>query len=125
MWSAELRRRVGVDEKNFQSFRVGQNRDARPPMATHLHAKRNLENLFEKFALVDSGGRANAQAAAALHQENLIRIFGGEIQFVGDDNHGVAITRGKAAQRVEKSDLGGDVEMQGRLVEQQEQGLLR
>lgn len=55
-WTRKLRR-----------LRSRQNRDARAAVGAHLDAERRLENLFEQFALVNSRGRAHAQAAAALH----------------------------------------------------------
>jgi hypothetical protein len=38
----------------------GQNRDVRPAGRAELHGERRLENLFEQFALVNRGGRADA-----------------------------------------------------------------
>ena len=94
-------------------------------MAAHLHFQGNLENLFEQFALIDGGRRANAQATAALHQEDLVGILGGEIQFMGYHNYGVAVVRRKATKSIEEANLRGDVEVQRGLVEQQKQRTLR
>src|SRR5215467_10070124 len=41
------------------------------------------------------------------------------------DNDGIAVARGKAPKCIEKADLRGNVEMQSRFVEQQQQRLLR
>ena len=94
-------------------------------MAAHLHFQRNLKNLFEQFALIDERGRTNAQAAAALHQEDLVGIFGSEIQLVGDNDDGVAVLRRESAKGIEEANLRGDVEMQCGFIKQQKQGLLR
>ena len=94
-------------------------------MAAHLHLQGNLENLFEQFAPIDGGRRANAQATAAVHQEDLVGILGGEIQFMGDHNYGVAVVRREAAKSIQEAHLRGDVEMQRGLVEQQKQRPLR
>ncbi len=87
-------------------------------MAAHLHFQRDLKNLFEQFALIDDPRRTHAQTTAALHQKDLVGIFGGEIQLVGDDDHGVTVLRGQAAKSIEEANLGGDVEMQRGLIEQ-------
>ncbi len=94
-------------------------------MAAHLHFQGNLENLFEQFAPIDGGRRADAQATAAVHQEDLVGILGGEIQFMGDHNYGVVVVRRKAAKSIEEAHLRGDVEMQRGLVQQQKQRPLR
>ena len=83
-----------------------------------------MENLFEQLALINAGRGADAQAAATLHKNDVIRILSREIQFVRYDDHGVAVFGREPAQRVEQADLRGDVEMQRRFVKQQEQGLL-
>ncbi len=59
-----------------------------------------------------------------MHQDDLIGIFAGEIQFVGDDNDGVTICGGEAAERIQQADLRGDIEMESGLIEQQKQRLL-
>ncbi len=125
MWSAEQRRKAEVDEKNCRQLRSRQDRDARPPVGTHFYAERRLENLFEQFALIDASRRTDAQAAAALHQNHLVRVFGGEIQLVSDDDDGVAVFRGEAAKSIEEADLRGNVEMQSGFIEEQEERLLR
>ena len=94
------------------------------PDEPSLHGERCLENLFEQFALVDAGGRADAQALAFLQQHDLVGVLAGEIQLVGDDDDGVAILGGQAAQRLQQVDLRADVEMQRGFIEQQEQRLL-
>ena len=70
-------------------------------MAAHLHLQGNLENLLEQFALIDGGRGTNAQATAAVHQEDLVGVFGGEIQFMGNHDHGVVVVRTKAAKSVQ------------------------
>jgi len=94
-------------------------------VAAHLHFQGHLENLFEQFALIDGGRGAHAQATAAVHQEDLVGIFGGEIQFMGYHDYGVPVVRTKAAKGVQEADLRGDVEVQRGLVEQQKQRPLR
>ena len=75
----KLRRRVWVNEKSCRRLATRQHGDARPPVGTHLYPERRLKNLFEQFALINRGRRANAEAAAVLHQNHLVRVFGGEI----------------------------------------------
>jgi len=94
-------------------------------VAAHLHFQGNLENLLEQFALIDGGRGANAQATAAVHQEDLVGVFGGEIQFMGYHDYGVVVVRTKAAKSVQEADLRSNVEVQGGLVEQQKQRPLR
>ena len=94
-------------------------------MAAHLHFQGNPEHVFEQFAPIDGGRRANAQATAAVHQEDLIGILGGQIQFMGDHNYGVAVVRREAAKSIQEAHLRGDVEMQRGLVKQQKQRPLR
>src|SRR2546429_7171577 len=91
----------------------------RPPRSTLFP----YTTLFR--SLIDGGRRANAQATAAVHQKDLVGIFGGEIQFVGYHDYGVAAVRTKAAKGIQEADLRGDVEVQGGLVEQQKQRPLR
>src|SRR5229473_5461016 len=124
MWSAARGRRVGVNEKNFRSLRSRQNGDAWPPGGTEFHRERRLENLFEQLALINACRRADAQAAAALHQDDLIGILGGEVQFVGHDHDGVAILRCEAAESIEQADLRSDIQMESGLIKQQKQRLL-
>src|SRR6266478_6340644 len=101
-----------------------QNGDAWPPGGTKFHRERRLENLFEQFALINVRGRTDAQATAALHQDDLIGILRGEIQFVRHDHDGVAIFACEAAESVEQADLRSDIQVEGGLIEQEEQGLL-
>ena len=75
-------RGVGVNEKSTElkfaaTFR--QNRHARAPGGAQFHGEGRLKNLFEQFPLINAGGRPDAQAAAALHQHDLIRVFRREI----------------------------------------------
>ena len=55
------------ERERLPVLRVRQNCDARPTVAAHLHFQWDLKNLFEQFALVNSGGRPDTQTAAALH----------------------------------------------------------
>ncbi len=84
-----------------------------------------MKNLFENFALEHRCRRTNTKAFAAVHQHNLVGVFAREIQFMRDDDNGVAILRGQAAQGLEQIHLRADIEMQRRLVEKKEQRLLR
>jgi hypothetical protein len=84
-----------------------------------------LKNLFENFALEHRCRRANSQTFAAVHEHNLVCVFARKIQFVRDDDHGVAILCSQTAQGFEKIHLRADIEMQRRLIEKQEQRLLR
>ena len=98
---------------------IRQNRHTRAAGRAELHGERGLENLFEQFALVDAGRGTDAQAAAALHQDNLIRVFRCEIQLVGYDDDGVAIFRCEPAQGMQKVHLRGDIKVKSRLIEQE------
>src|SRR6266851_1009333 len=101
-----------------------QNVDARSAGGTKFHSERRLENLFEQFALINVRGRTDAQATAALHQDDLIGILRGEIQFVRHDHDGVAILAREAAESVAQTDLRGYIQVKSGLIEQEEQGLL-
>ena len=80
--------------------------------------------MFEQFSLVNRCGRTNAQAAAALHQDDLVRVLSRKIQLVSYDNDGVAILGSKPAQSVQQIDLRGDVQVERRLIEQEKERLL-
>jgi len=110
--------------RNDNLLRSRQKIHARAAGRAGLHGELCLENLFEQIALVDISRRANAQAFAALQQNDLVSVFASEIQFVGDDDDGVAIFRGEAAKSLEKVDLCADVEMQGGLVKKKKERLL-
>ena len=84
------------------------------PEGVILHGRAAPENLFENFALKHRGGRTNAKTFAALQENDLVRIFAGEIEFVGDDDYGVPILRGQAAQGFQQIHLRADIEVQGR-----------
>ena len=89
-----------------------------------LHGERRLKNLFEQFALEDRGGRSNAKTFAFLEKRDLIGVLAGEIQFVSDDNDSVAIGVGETAKRFEEVNLRADIEVEGGLVEEEQQRLL-
>ena len=102
-----------------------QDAHARAAGRARLHGKLCLENLFEQIALIYACRRTDPQALAFLQQDDLIRIFTGEVQFVRDDDDGVAIFCSEAAKRFEKVDLRADIQMQSRFVKQEQQRLLR
>ena len=108
--------------KNRLSF--SQQGHARPARNRHFHSQRRLKDLLKQFPLVNAGGRTDAQALPFLQKHDLVSVFADEIEFVGYDNHGVAIYRHQVAQGIEQIDLGSDVEMEGRFIEEQESGLL-
>src|SRR6266571_2699977 len=83
----------GWGERVKRLLRSSQNGDTRPPRGAELHRERCLENLFKQFAPINAGRRAEAQAPAAVHEHDLIRIFRREVQLVGDHNDGIAILR--------------------------------
>src|SRR5260370_5088527 len=130
MWSAGRGRRVGVNEKrpsasaDAPSLCSRKNSDAWPPVGAELHRERRLENLFEQLALIDARGRTDTQAAAALHQDDLVGIFRGEVQFVRDDDDGVAIFSGEPPQRIKQTNLGGDIQVESGFIEHEKQRLL-
>ena len=86
-------------------------------LGSSLDFEGDLEHLFEQFPLIDSGGRAHAQAFAAVQQNNLIGEFGRESQIVSDFDDGVAMLIGQLAQAAEEIDLGSNVEMERGFVE--------
>src|SRR2546429_5797212 len=81
----------------------------RPPRSTLFP----YTTLFR--SLIDGGRRANAQATAAVHQKDLVGIFGGEIQFVGYHDYGVAAVRTKAAKGIQERSEEHTSELQSRL----------
>src|SRR5580704_10311603 len=90
-----------------------------------LYGERRLKNLFEQFALEDARGRPNAKTFALLKKCDLIGVLAGEIQFVGDDDNRVAVGGREPPQRLKQIDLRADIEVQGGLIQQEKQGLLR
>ena len=108
---------MGLTRKNLGCW---QNVHARPAARTLLDGERGLKNLFEQIALKNAGRWADAQALAFLQQDDLVGIFAGEVEFVGDYDDGVAIFRGEAAEGDQQIDLRADIEMKGGLVEEQE-----
>jgi hypothetical protein len=50
--------------------------------------------LLEEFALVDDGWRAYAEALAVVEEDNLVGVFGGEVELVGNHDYRVAIFGG-------------------------------
>jgi hypothetical protein len=90
-----------------------------------LDGERSLKNLFEQIALVHGGRGADAEAFALVQQDNLAREFAGEVELVGDDDHGIAIFRGEAAESDEQVDLRADVQVESGLVEEKKKRLLR
>src|SRR5579863_4917230 len=107
-------RSAGVDAKKLS---CRQNVYARPATRTLLNGERGLENLFEQIALENAGWGSDAQALAFLQQDDLVGVFAGEVELVGDDDDGVAILGGKAAKGDEQIDLRADVQVQGGLVQ--------
>ena len=95
----------------LNNLRFTEKRDARPAGRSHLHGERRLENVFEQIALKHGGWRPDAKALSFLQQDDLVRIFSGEIQIVGDHQNTVAIHRRKLPQRFEQVDLRADVEV--------------
>ena len=83
-----------------------------------------MKNLFQQIALIDARGRTYAQTLAFLQQHDLIGVFRGEVELVGNDHNGVAVFRGETAQCGEEIDLSADVEVQRGLIEQEKQRLL-
>jgi hypothetical protein len=81
--------------------------------------------LFEQFALEDGCWRSNTKTLALLKKRDLVGILAGEIQLVGDNDNRVAVGGGEAAQSFEEIDLRADIEMEGGLVEKEQQRLLR
>ncbi len=76
-----------------------------------------MKNLFENLALEHRCRRTHAKAFAPVHKNNLVGVLARKIEFVGDDDNGVTILRGEAAQGFEKVHLRPDIEVQRRLVE--------
>jgi hypothetical protein len=94
------------------------NDHARAARGTGFDLEWDLENLFEQFPLIDSGGRAHAQAFAPMQQDDLIGEFRRQTQIVGDLNHGVTMLIGQAAQAAKEVDLRPNIEMQRGFVQQ-------
>lgn len=74
--------------------------------------------MFEEFALVDSGWRADAEAFAVVEEDDLVGVFGGEVELVGDYDDRVAIHGGELPQGFEEAHLGADIEVEGGFIEQ-------
>src|SRR5579863_7147769 len=98
---------------------------ARAPGGSHFDIKWRFKNLFEQLALVNGGGRTNAQAAAMLQQHNLVSEFRGEREFMRYDNNGVPVFLRQLPHSFEELHLRADVEVQRRFVEQDQPRLLR
>lgn len=81
--------------------------------------------MFEKFALENARRRADAEAFASLKQHDLVGILPGEVEFVCDDDDRVAVRVSELAKSRQEINLGADVEVKGRLIEEQEERLLR
>ena len=84
---------------------------ARPTGGSGFDVERRLKNLFEQLSLINRGRRPDAQALAAVKQDDLIGEFGGQSQFVSDDNYGVTIRLSEMAEALEQLDLRADIEM--------------
>jgi hypothetical protein len=81
--------------------------------------------LFEQFALEDARRRPNAKTLAFLKESNLVGVLASEIEFVGHDDNGVTIRRGKPPQRLQQINLRTNIEMQRGFIEEKKQRLLR
>jgi hypothetical protein len=98
---------------------------ARPARGSRFDVERRLKNLFEQLSVIYGSGRADAQALAAVQEDDLVGEFGGQSQLMRNDDYGVTIGFGEMAEALEQLDLRADVEMQCRLIEQEQQRLLR
>jgi hypothetical protein len=94
------------------------NDHARAARGTGFDLEWDLENLLEQFPLIDSGGRAHAQAFAPMQQDDLIGEFRRQTQIVGDLNHSVTMLISQAAQAAKEVDLRPDIQMQRGFVQQ-------
>src|SRR5579859_6428317 len=115
-------RSAGVDAKKLS---CRQNVYARPATRTLINGERGLENLFEQIALENAGWGSDAQALAFLQQDDLVGVFAGEVEFVGNDNDGIAILGGQTAKGDQQIDLRADVQVQRGFIEEEEERLLR
>jgi hypothetical protein len=94
------------------------NDHTRAARGTGFDLEWDLKNLLEQFPLIDSGGRADAQAFAPVQQNNLIGEFRRQAQIVGDLNHRVTMLISQAAQAAKQVDLRPDIQMQRGFVQQ-------
>jgi len=98
---------------------------ARPPCGAQLDIERRFKNLLEQLPLIDDGRRADSQARPVVQQHNLVGEFRRERKFVRHDHDGVFVLFGKLPQSFEQFHLRADIEMQRRLIEQNQPRLLR
>ena len=76
-------------------------------------------------AVSTSCGQPGAHHRAAAQQDQVVGDGGGLVEVVQHDADGDAVLVGEVADQVEDLDLVAQVEVGGRLVEQQDAGLLR
>ena len=76
-------------------------------------------------AVSTSCGRPAPTTCAAAQQDDVVGDGGGLVEVVQDDADGDAVVVGQVADQVEDLDLVAQVEVRGRLVEQQDAGVLR
>ncbi len=88
------------------------NDDARPACGPGFDFERDLEHLFEQFALIHGSRRAYPKAFAPVQQNDLIGEFRRQAQIVSDLNDGVTMLVGQVAETAKQVDLRPDVEMQ-------------
>src|SRR5580698_11600743 len=117
--------RCEAAKKGSRELSGRQDRDPRPARRLHLDRQRRLKHLLEQLALINRRRRPDAQTLAFVQQHDLIRILRRQIQLVRHDHNRVAILVRQLPQRIEQSDLRSNVEMQRRLVQQQQHRLLR
>src|SRR4029077_17649633 len=122
--TASPRRKNTTQSKNLLSLLpVGLHAHTRPPRRAHFHVERRLKNLLQQFPLVHRAGRPHTQTFTALNQHHLVRVFRRQIQFVRHHHHGVAIPQRQPPQPVQQIHLRGNIQVQRRLIQQQQQRL--
>src|SRR5690606_8429670 len=86
--------------------------------------ERPAVDLFEGVTAQYLRGGTECSGPAAVEEEEVVGVAGGEVEVVGDEEDGDAVAPGEVGEEFEDRHLVADIECGGRLVEDEGAGLL-